>query len=38
VLAALSKSVHPGAIAAMKDIYMAEDIGKARSTAFRKGG
>ncbi|WP_433662310.1 IS256 family transposase [Nocardia sp. CA-128927] len=30
VLAALPKSAHPGAIAAMKDIYMAEDIDKAQ--------
>ncbi|MEV0709633.1 IS256 family transposase [Nocardia aurea] len=30
VLAALPKSVHPGAIAAMKDIYNAEDIDKAQ--------
>jgi putative transposase len=30
ILAALPKSAHPGAIAAMKDIYMAEDIDKAQ--------
>jgi transposase-like protein len=30
VLAALPKSAHPGALAAMKDIYNAEDIGKAQ--------
>ncbi len=30
VLAALPKSTHPGAIAAMKDIYMAEDLDKAQ--------
>jgi transposase-like protein len=30
VLAALPKSTHPGALAAMKDIYMAEDIDKAQ--------
>ncbi len=30
VLAALPKSAHPGALAAMKDIYMAEDIDKAQ--------
>ncbi len=33
VLAALPKSAHPGAIAAMKDIYMAEDIDRARPPA-----
>ena len=30
VLAALPKSAHPGALVAMKDIYMAEDIDKAQ--------
>lgn len=30
VLAALPKSAHPGAVAAMKDIYMAEDIDEAQ--------
>ncbi len=30
VLAALPKSAHPGALAAMKDIYNAEDVGKAQ--------
>jgi len=30
VLAALPKSAHPGALAAMKEIYMAEDIDKAQ--------
>ena len=31
ILAALPKSAHPGALAAIKDIYNAEDIDKARS-------
>jgi putative transposase len=33
VLAALPKSAHPGAIAAMREIYNAEDIDKAQVAA-----